>query len=157
MEFNFALHHFSENITKLKTPINLSLVLSDIGEELLTSVDRRFDKEETADGKKWPKSWRAKNGGKTLSDTTHFRRSFTKNVDGYQVEIGTNWKWANTHHYGARIKPKKAKRLAFQSGGQMIFAKEVNIPARPVLGVSQADENLIEAIVLRKIKGMYKT
>lgn len=39
-------------------------------------------------------------------------------------------KYARVHEYGATIKPKVAKVLKFQVGGQTVYAKHVTIPAR---------------------------
>ena len=59
------------------------------------------------------------------------------------VEIGTSQfadEWAGgaaVHQFGGTIKPKSGKLLAFRGH----VAKSVTIPARPYLGLSDADQN----------------
>lgn len=74
--------------------------------------------------------------GKPLVDTGDLRASISVKADDQGVTIGTNKISARVHQFGAEIKPKSAKRLAFPGpNGMVIFAKKVTIPARPYLPV----------------------
>lgn len=86
----------------------------------------------------WGSPWAAlkiRKGGQPLRDKGILQRSVNYKSDQTGVTIGTNqMPRAAVHQFGAVIKPKNAKRLAFPGpGGKMIFAKKVTIPARPFL------------------------
>lgn len=73
--------------------------------------------------------------GRPLVDTGLLSRSVAQVADSKGVTIGTNQTpRAYTHQFGAVIRPKNAKLLAFPGpNGQIIFAKKSVIPARPFL------------------------
>lgn len=72
--------------------------------------------------------------GQPLRDTRRLQGSITSNPDAKGVTVGTNLIYARVHQHGATIKPVKAKRLVFPGpNGQLIFAKQVTIPARPYM------------------------
>ncbi|MBU2713732.1 phage virion morphogenesis protein [Zooshikella sp. WH53] len=48
------------------------------------------------------------------------------------------------HQFGGTIKPKNGRYLVFPLGEQTIFAKEVNIPARPFMGLSEENIDEVE-------------
>lgn len=147
--FELSLSNWPQASKLLDRGIDVSPLLNNIAETILTSIDRRFEAEESAEGKPWVASHRAtQEGGQTLSDSGKFRRSFAYDAQGDHIKIGTNWPWANTHHYGVKIKPLSGKYLAFNG----IFVKEVNIPARPVLGFSDSDKKIIEVQINNHIK-----
>ena len=68
------------------------------------------------------------------------------------VEVGTNVKYAPVHQGIDRngnqvseiiIVPKQARLLAFTVCGKKVFAKKVVEPARPFMGINDADANEI--------------
>lgn len=70
--------------------------------------------------------------------TGRLRRSIhyelTKGANSVEATIGTNVVYGKTHELGLTIpahiiEAKRAKALAFQMGGKMMFRKRVNIPA----------------------------
>jgi phage virion morphogenesis protein len=76
--------------------------------------------------------------------------SITMNASEGAVEVGTNKIYAGVHQFGAVIKPRRAKALAFRMGGNnspLAFARSVTIPARPFLGISAEDETEIGLIL----------
>lgn len=60
--------------------------------------------------------------------------------DNNHAAVGTNKIYAPIHQFGGTIRPKKGKYLKFQVGEQWVQAKEVVIPARPFLTLTQQDE-----------------
>lgn len=126
---------------------DLTPLMDSIGSQLDGSAKRRIEEtNEAPDGTPWPKSFRviAGQGGKTLLDTTHLRDRITYRPAPGEVEIGTNVPYAATHQYGATIRPVNAKALFFRlADGTAVQAGAVTIPARPFLGVSRADEEII--------------
>ena len=50
-----------------------------------------------------------------------------------EVNVGTNVEYAAIQEFGGIIKPRFAKMLAWMQDGVLIFAKLVQIPARPYL------------------------
>ena len=58
--------------------------------------------------------------------------------DGFVV-VGSNKVYAAVHQFGAVIRPKNAKALVFRLAGGVVHAHQVTIPARPYLGLSDAD------------------
>lgn len=78
--------------------------------------------------------------GAPLRNTGALRNSITMQVGRGQVTIGTNRVGARVHQFGATIKPKTAKVLAFPGPGGTVFAKQVTIPARPFMPLSQGGD-----------------
>jgi phage virion morphogenesis protein len=120
------------------------------------STRERFDTQTDPSGNKWVESLRARiTGGKTLTKDGHLGDSITSAADDKQAEWGTNRIYAAVHQFGATIKPKNAKALRFQVPGLGWFNKqEVEIPARPFLGVSDDDQDEILDLVERHISDL---
>ncbi len=118
-----------------------------IGAALVISTVDRFELETGPDGKKWPASLRAKTtGGKTLTDKGVLVGSITHNATSEGVEVGTNQIYAAIHQLGGTIKAKNGKYLKFKGGdGGFAMKASVTIPARPFLGIDDADEKEIAA------------
>jgi len=118
-----------------------------IGASLVVSTQQRFEAGREPDGSPWPPSVRAlAESGQTLVQTGRLVQSLTHIPSEGQVEVGTNVLYAAIHQFGGTITAQPGKRLAFQVGGQKVFAKKVTIPARPFLGIDQDDEAEIAAI-----------
>jgi phage gpG-like protein len=119
------------------------------------STRNRFDTGRGPSGIPWPESWRARvDGGKTLVDKGLLRGSIISNVGANFVETGVDGrnvssKYARTHQFGATIRAKTAKGLAFVGpDGKFYMRQQVRIPARPFLGVDGEDlQDLLEAFV----------
>jgi len=139
-----AVERRLERLTKVK----FAGIHREIGEYVLGTVHDRFKQGEGPDGKKWPESHRARaEGGQTLVDTRHFQNSFTYRASTDRVDVGTNWPYAHVHQEGRVIKPRRARALRFSAGGRLAVKKQVEIPARPVLGLNDQDQNEIREIV----------
>ena len=141
-----------------KKMANSRLLMASVGEALVSGTIRRFNDEESPKGEKWEKSGRAiAEGGQTLSDTAHLRKSIDFKATPAQVMVGSNLLYARIHQLGGTIKPKKGKALKFKGkNGQDIFVSEVNMPARPYLGVSKADMDEVRETMAEFIKGAFK-
>ena len=70
------------------------------------------------------------------------------------VTVETNLLYAAIHQYGGTIKPKNGKYLAFQLGSQTVFAKEVTIPARPFMGLSDDNQDEIEQTLVDWVESL---
>lgn len=107
---------------------DLRPALAEIGASLLTSTQRRFEDEQGPDGKGWEANQR---GGAILRDSGRLYQSLTYLVGDRQVEVGTNAIYARIH----------------QLGGQTGRGHQVELPARPFLGLDAEDETEALAII----------
>lgn len=104
-------------------------------------------------GVAWPESLRVKeHGGKTLHDSGRLMRSITHEPEARQVRVGSNLIYAGVHQAGATIRAKTAGGLHFTlANGEQVTVGQVTIPARPYLGVSQAEDQDISLITAQFI------
>lgn len=118
---------------------NFSAMLEEVGGLVESQVRRRISEQKTSpDGKNWP-AW-----SDSYARTRHGNHSLLENegdlldsiqyvINGDELEVGSNVKYAATHQFGD-------KRLAF---GKV----DVVIPPRPFLGLSDADmDEVVEVI-----------
>lgn len=124
-------------------------VFDEMGAAMVASQQQRFQLGVEPDGTPWMESWRARQtGGKTLIHTGLLLSRLTHNADASGVEWGFNDRRAPTLHFGAVIHPKEKPYLAFAGvDGHLVFAANVVVPARPMVGVNAADIEELEAIV----------
>lgn len=114
-------------------------IMDRIGQYMVASVHRRFERERAPDGTPWLKSARAiAEGGQTLTDTGRLRGSIVHTLTdgGRGVEVGTNVVYAAIH----------------QLGGRAGKGRRARIPARPYLGVDERDRDTILRIVAQAIE-----
>jgi len=115
-------------------------LMEQIGEQLVSSTQQRFEDGQGPDGEDWEPSIRAKeDGGQTLVDTARLKNSIGYEASPNLVAVGTNVEYASTHQFGAEIRAKNAPHLRFQVGGRWARKKSVTIPARPFIGISAQD------------------
>lgn len=122
---------------------DLTPLMDSIGLTLEGSAIDRFEKEQAPDGTPWAPSIRAKEeGGKTLTDSSRLRSSITSNPSASSVEVGTNVIYGGAHQDGITITAKTERGLAFSLPGDLGFRRvmQVELPARPFLGLSSDDE-----------------
>lgn len=125
---------------------DLTPLMDMIGSQLVTSAQRRISDTNTGpDGIPWPQSLRAKEaGGKTLYAAGILRDSITYRAQAREVEVGSNLHYAAIHQFGGDIVPRIAGALTFRlANGQMVTCGKVTIPARPYLGISAEDEEIL--------------
>jgi len=131
---------------------NLRPVMDDIGAELESSTLDRFETNIAPDGSAWPQSLASKLTGKpTLVRNAYLRDSVHYRLDGDSaVEIGAGGiaaDYAAIHQTGGVI-TAKGEALAFTlANGAFVQVQSVTIPARPYLGLSEADRLAIGDIV----------
>ncbi|MCC2096556.1 MAG: phage virion morphogenesis protein [Hyphomicrobiales bacterium] len=110
-----------------------------VGEHLLNSVDDRFQGQHDPKGAPWKPlapataAKRVARGQVPLTILRargHLAGSFAYQAGAHQVEIGSNLVYAAIHQFG----------------GQAGRGRKVTIPARPILGLSPADEQEIVEI-----------
>lgn len=99
--------------------------------EALELVDDGFATSKAPDGTRW-KRLKFRNG-QPLRDTRRLQSSFTGQSSARGFIIGTNTHYAVTHQEGRVIKAKGDGRLRFKAGGSWHAAKEVTVPARPMM------------------------
>lgn len=127
-------------------------VLNSMAEGLRASTVERFTKEKTPEGDSWRPSIRAREeGGKTLTKTAQLKTSIRSEVSEGGLAVGTNDIRAATLQFGDKrtIRARNKRYLTFKVGGRWrrAAAVNVNIPARPFLGISREDEQEIREIL----------
>lgn len=126
-------------------------LLERFGEYGLRSTRERFKTQKAPDGTAWEalEPWymkeKRRNKGRILTLNGYLRGQMTWQLAGARsVEWGSNLPYAAVHQEGATIVPRTAKFLMFRGH----VAKSVTIPARPYLGLSEADKKELVAITL---------
>lgn len=129
---------------------DLSPMMRHLGGVLETQVTDRFESETAPDGSRWKPSHRVKTeGGNTLRKSGIMKNSIHSVATGASVEIGTNIIYAGVHQQGAKIRAKTRGGMRFQLPGGLGWRRmmEVEIPARPFLGLSADNgEELLEEV-----------
>lgn len=118
--------------------------LKTIGQALITSTQERIRNEVSPTGARWPalnpEYAAAKRGTGMLMESGRLVGSFSRQVSGSRLVVGTNVAYAAIHQFGGTIRPK-GSALRFFVGRREIFARKVTIPARPFLGISTEDRD----------------
>lgn len=143
---------------------NMSPIMRAIGDRVVEQTKRRFEAGGPApDGTPWktPKTPNRKRI-RTLTVSGHLRDSIRYQLLGNNaVAIGTNRVYAAIHQLGGKtaahiIRPRKGKAL-FWPGARHPVASVKHpgsvIPARPFLGLSEANSNEILGIISEYIAG----
>lgn len=145
------------DLPKLQQPLRRLIKLGENPKPLLAQIAflgenqtrERFSTETGPDGQKWKDSLRKKLfGGKTLTQDGHLGDSITSKATDKEASWGSNRIYAAIHQFGGVIRAKTSKGLAFQlASGDNVVTRQVTMPARPFLGVSNADERDITDLV----------
>jgi len=123
-------------------------IMDDFGQYMLSEIQSRFENETGPDGEAWEESTRAKEeGGQTLTDSAILKQSTAYEHSADKLEVGSAMVYAAIHHYGGEIKPKNAKKLMFKIGGHFITTDKVTMPARPIYGFTDQDEEELINII----------
>lgn len=116
-------------------------LLEIIGSYLDSDVTARAKREQAPDGSTWLKSKRAeKKGGTTLDDTGELIRGVDHDVNGNALIHGL------TDIYGA----------IHQFGGKAGRGRQVTIPKREIIGITQTQQARIDGMSLRFVQGWFK-
>lgn len=132
----------------LSTLDDTAPLMRDLSAAMLAWTDRRFETETAPDGSPWQPSRRAlEQGGQTLTNTARLRQSNSARSDRTSAEVGNNLVYGGIHQTGGTIRPVSAGALKFRIGDRFVTTDEVEIPARPYLGLGPEDEAEVGHIV----------
>lgn len=138
----------------LTDPAERQDLFENIGSYLLSSTQERFIQEKSPDGTPWKQSRRAREeGGKTLRNEGHLFGSLNYEAFRNYVEVGTNRINAAIHQFGGVIRAKTAKGLRFVWMNEVHVRMSVTMPARPYLGVNEADRHEIGQLAVDWMAG----
>ena len=125
------------------------------------TIKERFDKEQAPDGQKWKphsemtKAMRLRRNQsgnmKILQDNGELRRSIQYEAGDNYVKVGSVLKYARVHQFGATIKVSKKQRGYLHHRGFHV-GKTITIPARPFLGITEAECRYIKPMLRTFIK-----
>ena len=152
-----------------------------LGEYLQASSQKRFKTQTAPDGTAWqPLQPRYARRKKYAKDKILTLRGYLRSgihyqvTDDAEVQVGSNTKYAAIHQFGGAIeKPARQAIVRYRSeAGRVLFAgkkhqgaterqvtipaHQVNMPARPYLGISAADDAEIRAIILDWVSSLRK-
>lgn len=119
-----------------------------IGETLVSGTQDRFEQGVAPDGTPWAPTLR---GGQTLVDSGRLKNSIGYEASPSTVVVGASAEYAATHQFGATIEAKAAENLKFKIGDRWVSKPSVTIPARPIIGLSEADQSEVKSCVLRHV------
>ena len=144
MQINIRVEGIKQLQQKLKVTANklsnMRQFWSSVGSYVQRQTIReRFNKEQSPDGQKWKslapstiqhrKKRHKKGNMKILQDTGELRRSITYEAENNCVKVGSKLKYARTHQFGRG-----------------------KIPARPFLGVNDAEKQHITSMFKQYLK-----
>ena len=122
-------------------------VMAAIGTGLVASTHRRFVSQTDPDGRKWealhPDYRPVKRNSRILTESGRLRDSISSEPTQDTVRVGTGVVYGAIHQFGGTIVPKNATHLVFRLATGVAQAKSVTLPARPYLGISDDDEEMI--------------
>lgn len=126
-------------------------LLAPIGTGMVRAAQDRFRTAEDPQGGAWAPlrpdyAAAKKRGGGILRGAAMaggLMGSITRDVQGYELAVGTAKIYGAVHQFGAVIRPRSGGRLAFRIGKRLVFARQVTIPARPYLGWGAAEEEVV--------------
>lgn len=135
---------------------NTTPIMSAIGTGLVSSTHRRFVTQSSPDGEKWlglnDEYKKMKRNARILTESGRLRDSISSSPGNDYVRVGTNVIYAAIHQFGGTIVPKNASHLVFRLATGVVLAKSVTLPARPYLGISDDDEEMIADTVFRFLR-----
>ena len=152
-----ALSRLWDARTEMMRPAPL---LRSMGERLLAFHQQRFTEQISPEGVPWQElsaryqKRKRKNADKVLTRDGYLRNTLRWQVNADELLFGTNRVYGAIHQFGGRtrphvIEPRYKKALAF--GGAVRKSVQhpgSDMPARPFLGLSEADRNEIVEIAL---------
>ena len=108
-------------------------------------IQLHFRNSQSPDGKWAPLKYRS---GKPLQKTGILQQSISESIHGDDtIEVGTNLIYARIHNFGGIIKPVHKKYLSFQIGNNWIKTKQVKIPKREFMWLSEDADDKISKVL----------
>ena len=139
-----------------------------VGMVMFKRTMRHFQQEQSPDGVKWKplsaarirqRNKRHKGGRmKILTDTGELRRSVAYKAFKSRVIFGSVLKYAAIHQFGGTVTVRKEGVYKNNygpgkpKGGSYSYRWNVNIPARPYLGVTEEDKNKVLSMMKEYLK-----
>lgn len=141
-----------ENFARLERAMgNTTPVMNAIGTGLVSSTTKRFVSQTDPDGVTWAavndEYAEGKKNSRILTESGRLRDSITHKASRDAVLVGSNVIYAAIHQFGGVINAKSGGRLSFFIGGKLARPTSVTMPARPYLGISKDDENMIGDVI----------
>lgn len=128
-------------------------IMRAIGTGLVTNTQDRFDDEVDPEGNAWaplnPDYAATKRGAGILRESAMrggLQGSITYRAGRTDVTVGTNKVYGAIHQFGGEIQAK-GQFLVFRIGNRLVKTRSVTIPARPYLGISSEDREMILDVV----------
>lgn len=122
-------------------------LMAAIGTGLVASTHRRFLAQVSPEGAGWapvhPSYRPLKRNSRILTESGRLAGSINPQASKDHVVVGTNVIYAAIHQFGGTIEPKSASHLVFRLASGVVLANSVTLPARPFLGISADDEEMI--------------
>ncbi|WP_406586795.1 phage virion morphogenesis protein [Asaia lannensis] len=84
-----------------------------------------------------------KTGPGILKESGELQRTIESSVSGRTIIIGSPLLYSTIHQFGGVIRAKNAPALFFVMGGKKFLRQSVTIPARPYLGFSTQDREVL--------------
>ena len=139
---------------KITAPESRAGLMDELASFGVSSTQQKFIDQRDPDGKSWSPSRRAQEqGGKTLQNSNRLFQSLSSEATQAFAAWGSNVIYAGIHQLGGTIKAKNGKKLVFKGYRGFVSVSQVEIPARPYLGISKDDESEIEHIVHDWMRG----
>lgn len=141
-----------EGLMTVPTPM-----LKQIGAGIVAAVQEHFELQSDPWGKPWhalcPAYLPMKQNSRILTESHHLVDSVNYQVGTNSVSAGSNVIYARIHQLGGKIVPKTQPALSFLLGvgvgnkPGIVQVKSVTIPARPYLGLGEAEKEAIALAV----------
>ncbi|MBR1436950.1 MAG: phage virion morphogenesis protein [Synergistaceae bacterium] len=175
MQINIKVEGIKQLQQKLKVTVNKFLNMRQFWSSVGSYVQRqtireRFNKEQSPDGQKWKplapstiqhrKKRHKKGNMKILQDTGELRRSVTYEADSSFVKVGSKLKYARIHQFGGTVNVNRVGQYRYdhknhkfkRRGNSYSYSHKVTIPARPFLGVNDAEKQHITSMFKQYLK-----
>lgn len=141
-----ALKRYVENLAKL----NKHKLLDAVGALIASQTEYRINSEKKApDGTPWQPRKNKKLTHPLLELTSRLLGSIQYQVHGNKVIVGSNVEYAATQQYGD--KRRITTTVTWKGEGKVKVKINRNIPARPYLGLSRANNKAIRGLIAEYI------
>ncbi len=137
-------------------------MLKQIGAGVVAAVQEHFERQSDPWGKAWhalcPAYAPLKKNSRILTESHHLVDSINYQLGARSVSVGSNVVYARIHQLGGKIVPKTRPALSFLlavgKGNKpgIVQVKSVRIPARPYLGLGEAEKEAIALAVKLHMK-----
>lgn len=133
-------------------------LLRAIGVGLVAGTMERFDRHVDPQGRGWtalnPRYQAIKRGPGILQERATqggLMGSITFRDADRSVIVGTNKTYGAIHQFGGRVTARNARALRFRMAGGWVMVRSVRIPARPYLGLSDEDRQMVVDTIPRVV------